>query len=131
MAVWALLDGLSERRTDKALAAFRSLLGQGEPIGALFGRDIVPHYHRLLVAREISQLSRAERTRVDVSALGLNPATVGKWMDTAARFEPAELERSMELLLNLDRQIKLGETEAEPSVEVVIVQLCSRLTANG
>jgi DNA polymerase-3 subunit delta len=131
MAVWALLDGLSERRTDKALGAFRSLLGQGEPIGALFGRDIVPHYHRLLVARELAQLSRAERARVDVSALGLNPATVGKWMDTAERFEPAELERSMELLLNLDRQIKLGETEAEPSVEVAIVQLCSRLTANG
>jgi DNA polymerase III delta subunit len=59
----------------------------------------------------------------------LNPATVGKWMDTAARFEPDELERSMELLLNLDRQIKLGETEAEPSIEVAIVQLCSRLMA--
>ncbi len=128
MAIWTLLDGLSERRTDKALSAFRLLLRQGEQVGALFGRDIVPHYHRLLVARELSLLSREERARIDVTALGLNPATVGKWMDEAARFDPSELERSIELLLNLDRQIKNGETEAEPSIEVAIVQLCSRLT---
>ena len=129
MAVWTMLDGLSERRADKALGAFRLLLRQGEPVGALFGRDIVPHYHRLLVARELLLLSRAERAQVDVAALGLNPATVGRWMDEAARFEPAELERSIELLLNVDRQIKIGETEAEPSIEVVIVQLCSRIAA--
>jgi DNA polymerase III delta subunit len=49
-------------------------------------------------------------------------------MDQAARFDPDELERSIELLLNLDRQIKLGETEPEPSIEVAIVQLCTRLT---
>ena len=36
-----MLDGLSERRADKALGAFRLLLQQGEPVGALFGRDIV------------------------------------------------------------------------------------------
>ena len=131
MAVWTMLDGLSERRADKALGAFRLLLRQGEPTGALFGRDIVPHYHRLLVARELSQLTREERLRIDVTALGLNPATVGRWMDQAARFDPAELERSMELLLNLDRQIKLGETEPEPSIEVAIVQLCSRLMGDG
>ncbi len=124
MAVWTMLDGLSERRTDKALGAFRTLLRQGEQVGALFGRDIVPHYHRLLVARELSLLSREERMRVDVSALGLNPATVNRWMDEGARFESGELERSMDLLLNLDRQIKLGETEAEPSIEVALVQLC-------
>ncbi len=129
MAVWTMLDGLSERRADKALGAFRLLLRQGEPIGALFGRDIVPHYHRLLVARELSELTREERLRIDVTALGMNPATVGRWMDQAARFDPAELERSIELLLNLDRQIKLGETEPEPSIEVAIVQLCSRLTS--
>jgi len=127
MAVWTMLDGLSERRTGKALGAFRTLLMQGEPIGALFGRDIVPHYHRLLVAGELARLSRDERARVDVTALGLNPATVGRWMDQAARFDPLELERAIELLLNVDRQIKIGETEAEPSIEVAIVQLCSRL----
>jgi len=127
MAVWTMLDGLSERRADKALGAFRLLLRQGEPSGALFGRDIVPHYHRLLVARELSQLTREERLGVDVTALGMNPATVGRWMDQAAHFDAEELERSIELLLNLDRQIKLGETEPEPSIEVAIVQLCSRL----
>jgi DNA polymerase-3 subunit delta len=128
VAVWSLLDGLAERNAGKALAAFRALCSQGESTGALFGRDIVPHYHRLLVARELSLATSAERARVDVTALGMNPATVGRWMDQAARFDPHELEHAMELLLDLDRQIKTGETEAEPSLEVAIVRLCTRLS---
>jgi DNA polymerase-3 subunit delta len=127
VAVWTLLDGLAERNTGKALGAFRALISQGEPIGAVFGRDIVPHYHRLLVARELSLATSVERGRVDVTALGLNPATVGRWMDQAARFDRLELEHAMELLLELDRKIKTGETEPEPSLEVAIVQLCTRL----
>jgi DNA polymerase-3 subunit delta len=129
VAVWAMLDALVDRRADKALTAFRALCSQGEPIGALFGRDIVPHYHRLLVARELAQLTPQERSRIDVGALGLNPATVGKWMEQAARFDPAELEQAIELLLDVDRQIKIGETEPEPSVEIAIVKLCTRLAA--
>jgi len=128
VAVWSLLDGLAERNAAKALAAFRALGAQGESTGALFGRDIVPHYHRLLVARELSLASSAERARVDVTALGMNPATVSRWMDQAAHFEPLELERALELLLEVDRQIKTGETEPEPSIEVMIVQLCTRLS---
>ena len=34
----------------------------------------------------------------------------------------------MEMLLEVDRQIKVGEAEAEPSIEVAIVQLCTRLS---
>jgi DNA polymerase III subunit delta len=128
VAVWALLDGLAERNAGKALGAFRALCAQGESTGALFGRDIVPHYHRLLVARELSLATREERARVDVTALGMNPATVGRWMDQAARFDRLELERAMELLLEVDRQIKVGETEAEASIEVTIVELCTRLS---
>jgi DNA polymerase-3 subunit delta len=131
VAVWSLLDGLAERNAAKALAAYRALLGQGESTGALFGRDIVPHYHRLLVARELSLATGAERARIDVAALGMNPATVGRWMDQAARFDRQELEHAMELLLDLDRQIKIGETEAEPSIEVAIVQLCTRLSPSA
>ncbi len=130
-AVWALLDGLAERNAGKALGAFRALCSQGESTGALFGRDIVPHYHRLLVARELSLATSAERARVDVAALGMNPSSVGRWMDQAARFEPQELERAIELLLDLDRQIKVGEAEAEPSIEVAIVQLCTRLSPSA
>jgi DNA polymerase III delta subunit len=83
----------------------------------------------LLVARELAQLTPQERSRIDVGALGLNPATVGKWMEQAARFDPAELEQAIELLLDVDRQIKIGETEPEPSVEIAIVKLCTRLAA--
>ena len=51
IAVWSLLDGLAERRLDKALTALRQLYAQGEPPEALLGRDIAPHYRRLMVAR--------------------------------------------------------------------------------
>ena len=62
-----------------------------------------------------------------MSALGLNPATVARWSDQAAAFDRAELERALEVLLELDRHIKLGETEPEPSLEVAVVRLCTRL----
>jgi DNA polymerase-3 subunit delta len=127
---WALLDGLAERRADKALQALRALYSQGQSPEALLGRDIAPHYRRLMVARELSLASREERARIDVAALGLNPATVGRWTEQAAAFDRAELERALELLLELDRQIKTGETSPEPSLEVAVVQLCSRLSAS-
>jgi DNA polymerase-3 subunit delta len=128
VAVWSLLDGLAERRADKALTALHALYAQGEPPEALLGRDIAPHYRRLMVARELSLASKEERGRVDVTALGLNPATVGRWADQAAAFDRDELERALEVLLELDRHIKLGETEPEPSLEVAVVRLCTRLS---
>jgi DNA polymerase-3 subunit delta len=131
MAVWSLLDGLAERRADKALTALHALYSQGEPPEALLGRDIAPHYRRLLVARELALASKEERARVDVTALGLNPATVGRWSDQAAAFDRTELERALEVLLELDRHIKLGETEPEAALEVAIVRLCTRLTAGA
>src|SRR4029079_11532577 len=103
---WALLDALAERRLDKALRALRALYSQGESPEALLGRDIAPHYRRLMVARELSLATRAERAQIDIPALGLNPATLGKWTEQAAAFEPAELERALDVLLTLDRQNK-------------------------
>ncbi|MBV8716147.1 MAG: DNA polymerase III subunit delta [Chloroflexi bacterium] len=127
IAVWSLLDGLSERRLDKALGALHALYAQGEPPEALLGRDIAPHYRRLMVARELALLSRAERAAVDVASLGLNPATLPRWTEQASAFERSELEQSLAVLLELDRHIKLGETEPEPSLEVAVARLCTRL----
>jgi DNA polymerase III subunit delta len=127
--VWSLLDGLAERRADKALTALRALYGQGESPEALLGRDIAPHYRRLMVARELSLASRQDRARVDVADLGLNPSTLPRWSDQAARFDRAELEHALELLLELDRHIKLGETEPEAALEVAVARLCVRLGA--
>jgi DNA polymerase III subunit delta len=128
IAVWSLLDGLAERRAQKALAALRALYAQGEPPEALLGRDIAPHMRRLLVARELAVASREERARTDPAALGVNPATLNKWMDQAQAFDPAELERALELLLDLDRQIKTGEANPEEALEVAVVSLCDRLS---
>jgi DNA polymerase-3 subunit delta len=127
--VWALLDGLTERRPDKALRALHLLYGQGESPEALLGRDIAPHVRRLMVARELLDATREERARIDPAALGLNPATLNKWTDDARRFEPQELQRALEVLLELDRQVKTGETTPEVALELAIVQLCSRLAA--
>jgi DNA polymerase-3 subunit delta len=127
--VWALLDGLTERRPDKALKALHILYGQGEPPEALLGRDIAPHYRRLMVARELLDADREARARIDVADLGLNPATLQKWTDEARRFEAIELQRALELLLELDRQIKTGETTPDVALELAIVHLCSRLAS--
>jgi DNA polymerase III subunit delta len=131
VAIWSLLDGLSERRVDKALSALHALYAQGEPPEALLGRDIAPHYRRLMVARELSLASKAERAAVDVAGLGVNPATLPRWSDQASGFAREELEQALMILLELDRHIKLGETEPEPSLEVAIVRLCTRLGASA
>jgi len=69
MAVWTLLDGLAERRTEKALRALRALYSQGESPEALLGRDIAPHY-QLVVDRpgtldELSLLCEPAREGLD------------------------------------------------------------------
>ncbi|MBV9597707.1 MAG: DNA polymerase III subunit delta [Chloroflexi bacterium] len=127
VATWTLLDGLAERRADKALSALHALYAQGEPPEALLGRDIAPHYRRLMVARELSLAGRRDRAEVDVASLGLNPATVRRWSDQAAAFDRSELEQALDVLLELDRHIKLGETEPEPALEVAVLRLCTRL----
>src|SRR5260370_40288616 len=101
---WALLDGLAERRADKALRALRALFSQGEAPEALLGRDIAPHYRRLVVARELSLPSREERPRGDIAALGLNAATAVEWTEQAAAFDRVDPDPHMQLLLGLDRQ---------------------------
>jgi DNA polymerase-3 subunit delta len=131
IAIWALLDALADRRRDRALAALRRLYRQGESPEALLARDIAPLYRRLLLAKELSLLSRHERASVDLAALGLNPRTLPRLTDQAARFEREEIERALDLLLDLDRQVKTGETQAESAVELLVIQLCSRLSASG
>jgi DNA polymerase-3 subunit delta len=131
IVIWALLDALADRRRDQALAALRRLYRQGEAPEAILTRDVAPLYRRLLLAKEISLLSRRDRASVDLAALGLNPRTLPRLSDQAARFERDELERALDLLLELDRQIKTGETQPEAAVELLIVRLCSRLSAPG
>ena len=127
--VWALLDGLTERNQAKSLRALHVLYGQGESPEALLGRDIAPHMRRLMVARELLDADRDVRARIEVGDLGLNPATVGKWTDDARHFEANELERALDVLLDLDRQIKTGETTPEVALELAIVRLCTRLAS--
>lgn len=128
---WALVDALVDRRGERALVTLRRLLAQGETPEALLGRDLAPLYRRLLIAKEISLLPASHRARVDVAALGLNPKTISRSMEQAARFERAELERAVQLLRELDRSSKTGETDLEVALELAIVELCSRLSVVG
>jgi DNA polymerase III subunit delta len=125
VAIWALLDALAERRRERALEALRRLYGQGEPPEALLTRDIGPLFRRLLLAKELDLLPAAERGRVDPAALGLNPRTLDRLAEQAAAFEREELEGALEVLLDLERRIKTGETEPEPALELVLVKLCA------
>ncbi len=125
IAIWALLDAIAERRQARALEALRTLYAQGEPPEALLGRDIAPLVRRLVVAKELALLPKQERARVDPAAIGLNPRVVDRLLDQVAGFEREELERAMDVLLELDRKIKIGETEPEPALELAVAALCS------
>jgi DNA polymerase-3 subunit delta len=125
--VWALLDALTERRPDRALRAVRVLYSQGEAPEALVARDMGPLYRRLLVAKELSSTDRQTRSQTDIAALGLNPRSVPRLTEQAERFERDELEHALELLLEVDRQMKTGEAQPETAVELLVAQLAGRL----
>jgi DNA polymerase III delta subunit len=126
-SVWSLLDALTERRPDRALRALRVLYAQGEAPEALVARDMGPLYRRLLVAKEISLTDRQARGQVDVAALGLNPRSLPRLTEQAEHFERGELEHALELLLETDRQMKTGEAQPEPAVELLVTALAGRL----
>jgi DNA polymerase III subunit delta len=126
-SVWSLLDALTERRPDRALRALRVLYTQGEAPEALVARDMGPLYRRLLVAKEISLADRHARAAVDVAGLGLNPRSLPRLTEQAERFERDELEHALELLLETDRQMKTGEAQPEPAVELLVTTLAGRL----
>ena len=128
---WALLDALADRRREQSLVTLRRLYEQGEPPEALLSRDVAPLYRRLLVAKELLRLDRRERANADLTALNVNPRTLPRLSAQAAHFEPDELERAVDLLLDLDRRIKTGETEPEAALELAVVRLCSRLGAEA
>lgn len=124
--VWALIDGIGDRRREVALSALRRLYAQGESPEKLFGADVAPYARRLMLAKELSLLPRAERDRVDIAALGLNPRTLPKLTQQAANFEPREIEEGLEMLLELDRGVKTGVAELEAGLELAVVGLCGR-----
>jgi DNA polymerase III delta subunit len=126
-SVWSLLDALTERRPERALRALRVLYAQGEAPEALVARDMGPLYRRLLVAKELSLTDRQTRARVDVAALGLNPRSLPRLTEQAERFDRQELEHALELLLEVDRQMKTGEAQPETAVELLVAQLSGRL----
>jgi DNA polymerase III subunit delta len=126
-SVWSLLDALTERRLDRALRALRVLYAQGEAPEALVARDMGPLYRRLLVAKEISLADRHARAAIDVAGLGLNPRSLPRLTEQAERFDRDELERALELLLETDRQMKTGEAQPEPAVELLVTTLAGRL----
>jgi DNA polymerase-3 subunit delta len=126
-SVWALLDALAERRPDRALRAVRGLYARGEAPEALVARDMGPLYRRLLLAKELSLADRQLRAHIDVTALGLNPRSLPRLSEQADRFERDELEHALELLLEVDRQMKTGETIPETAVELLVTQLTGRL----
>lgn len=129
VVIWTLLDALAERRLDRSLASLRRLYDQGESPEALLARDVAPLFRRLTLAKELQLLPRPQRHAADAASVGLNPRALPKLLEQAARFERDEIERVLDLLLTLDRQIKTGQTDAEAAMEVLIVRICTRLGA--
>ena len=85
-------------------------------------------------------MTRASTAEASTLGAGILAAAAAGWYPnvreaanamtgTERSFEPNELQRALQLLLDLDRQIKTGETSPEISLELTIVQLCSRLAS--
>lgn len=118
LVVFDLLDALAEGRLSEALRTYRRLLGQGVRAEEL-SPQLIGLYRRLLVCR----LAAEEQ----VSAAAVQEAHGVRLFDKlraqARGWSTAGLEAALERLLALDRQLKQGEAEAEPALELALVEL--------
>lgn len=118
--VFAFLDAVADGRRGAALAALRALVRQGERAEALLPQ-LAALVRRLLVLALLREARRDPER--DGAAYGLNPRTAGKLARQARRFSVAALEAAYRKLLDLDRQIKTGQADPEPALELLVAEL--------
>jgi DNA polymerase III subunit delta len=120
--VFALLDGVADRRPGAALAALRRLFQQGQPPEAIVPQ-LAALLRRLLIAHELLEEGRSLIADGAEFGLTANQRALEKLARQATAFHPEDFERAYELLLDCDRAIKAGRRAPELAVELLVAHL--------
>jgi DNA polymerase-3 subunit delta len=114
-SIFALLDAVTDGRSDGALASLRALIDQGaDPVQIL--PQVIALVRRLIVARE----GALQRARADDLARDhdMNPRQLARLMPIARPL--AGLDAAYQRLLETDRAIKTGAQDPESALELAV-----------
>lgn len=116
-SVFKLLDAMGERNLIQALAALDDILAWGEPpvrVAFMLARQV----RLLLWTKLASELKEAPEE------LKLKPFEREKLQRQSRFFNPEQLAKSLERLLELDLALK-GGAEPKEALELAVIDLCS------
>src|SRR5256886_12647087 len=117
--IFALTDSLASGRPGEVAGVLQSLLDAGrEPTWLLY--TLVSHWRRLLQARAVRDRGGAPPELQ--AKLSDHPFVVEKAYRQAIDYTAADLDRGFHDLLRIEEQIKLGELDARPAVESLILE---------
>ncbi|MHB1420968.1 MAG: DNA polymerase III subunit delta, partial [Bacillota bacterium] len=121
VGIFQLLDAVSERKADRALAALREMLLAGEPpvrIAFMLARQF-----RLLLQAKLL-IEKGYRENQLAGVMGVHPYEAAKVNKQCRIFTIENLELAMVNLLELDLALKTGRGEARKAMELSLLELC-------
>jgi DNA polymerase-3 subunit delta len=118
--IFALVDSVGRRQTDRALRLLHGLLDDGE----------APLYLLAMLARQVRILIQVSELRDEglsqheiASRLKLHPYVVEKGLAQARNFEMSQLEAAHQRLVETDWAIKTGKTEDVLALDLLVMEL--------
>lgn len=119
--IFNLVDGIGLGKGEEALLELKNLLINGEPPVKIL-HMIARQFRLLLLVKEAAQKGWPEKK---ISAeLSLHPFVTGKILRQARNFSFAQLEKSLQLILQSDLGIKTG-LKPDLTLETLIIKLTS------
>lgn len=119
-SIFSVLDALAERRCARALQGIRDLLVAKQPpqvILAMIGRQ----FRLILQAKELLATGYPEGEAA--KSLGIHPFAARKIISQCRHFEHGQVVNVLEHLLELDVQVKRGQWEFYPAVEMLLLEI--------
>jgi DNA polymerase-3 subunit delta len=117
--IFAMVDALANRRVRDAQTMLHRLLEEQEVL-SIFGM-VVRQFRLLLLAREV--LDKGGREADIVREIKISPFVAGKLVPQAHRFTQKTLEKIYRRLLEMDEAAKTSQTEADLSLDMLLVSL--------
>ncbi|MHB1125813.1 MAG: DNA polymerase III subunit delta [Bacillota bacterium] len=121
VGIFQLLDAVSERRADRAIAALREMLLTGEPpvrIAFMLARQF-----RLLLQAKLL-LEKGYRENQLAGAMSVHPYEAAKVNRQCRIFTVTKLEKTLADLLELDASLKTGRGNARQAMELTLLEIC-------
>jgi DNA polymerase-3 subunit delta len=121
--IFNMVDALGQRRGDQALQLLRQLLDDGDEPLRVYGM-IIRQYRLLIQMKE--QLNNGLNASGAARNMGVHPFVAKKLNSQASYYSAELLEDIYRRLLEVDLEIKTGQTDPELALEMLIALLAGQ-----